>query len=420
MKKTLSGLVCCALLCTGLLAPPASAASPVGQEHFTDGDYTFTKVSSEAADYAPLNQDVRQDAQNVYFSDGLLLMRSYDGEYAYLGEDGKLHDLNRGRFSEIYPFSEGLATVIDHNDKLGYINKDGELVIPCQFDFPINQIFSPYVSLFQGGTAWVFRYAEGSGPLDAMESEIRGGWAQIDQQGNLLSDYSEDKLFDELSEYEKYHLFCNVASAMGMVNFTEECTAPTVGTFSARFGPSDTGLTQLPTGKKDAYGQDETVLYVVKRRTESNKAHPDIYIYDQGLEEPLGYTVTNNTGKQFTAHCALLSYWPKTSYYPATEIAPQECEFFYGQLLSLDLDLAPGESIKGDCWAAVTGWSTMTHCWIQFDDKAERDAFFQNNALRLTSGAHLTGNNTFEIDHGDAGIQWMKDVLGIAIQSGKE
>lgn len=412
-------------LMVSLFTIPAGAASPVGQEHFTDGDYTFTKVSSEADGYAPLNDwSDTENEDTVYFSDGLLLMRNQMMQYSYLGEDGKLHDLNRGRFDALFPFSDGMAAVVSDN-KVGYIDTAGNLVIPCQFDAPLNQVSSPYASSFENGTAWVFRYREGTDvSLVGWFDDLYGGWAQIDKTGKLLTDYSADAYVGHTgpddSVYKQYNLSCPDSTGMGMVHFTDECTAPNIGTFNARFGPSDTGLTQLPTGKKDAYGQDETVLYVVKRGTVSNKTLPDIYIFDPGLEDPLGYTVTNNTGKQLTAHYALLSYWPETSYYPATEISPHEDEFFYGQLLSLDLDLAPGESIKGDCWAAVTGWSTMTHCWIQFDDKAERDAFFQNDALRLTPGAYLTGNNTFEIDHRDAGIQWMKDVLGIAIQSGKK
>lgn len=150
------------------------------------------------------------------------------------------------------------------------------------------------------------------------------------------------------------------------------------------------------------------------------KTNPDFRIYEQGQKEPHGYIATNNTGKQLTAYYALLSYWPKTTYYPATEISPYESEYFRGQLLALDLDLAPGESLKGECWCVAVGWSTMKHCWIQFDNDAERDAFFQNNALRLAQGASSTGNNTYEIDTGAAGIRWMKDVLGISIQSGKK
>lgn len=35
---------------------------------------------------------------------------------------------------EIYPFSEGFACVRDNSGKSGYINKDGQLVIPCRWD----------------------------------------------------------------------------------------------------------------------------------------------------------------------------------------------------------------------------------------------------------------------------------------------
>jgi hypothetical protein len=44
-------------------------------------------------------------------------------------------------------FSEGLAAVKNTDDKWGYINKDGKLVIPCQWD---------NAAMCRGGKVWVF------------------------------------------------------------------------------------------------------------------------------------------------------------------------------------------------------------------------------------------------------------------------
>ncbi len=298
MKKPfVSALACCVLLGTGLFTPPANAALPAGQEHFTDGDYTFTKVK-EIGSAAPLN-DHFERGDDVYFSDGRLLMRNSDTEYLYLGDDGELRDLNQGRFDDVFPFSDGLAAVVsDH--KVGYMDTQGKLVIPCRFDAPPGALGAPCASYFEDGTAWVFRYREGT-DIDkaALEGNAYGAWAQIDKTGKLLTDYSADVCLGGMSIsnelYQKYNLFCPAESAMGMVGFDEECTAPNVGTFMARFGPSDTGLTQLPTGKTAADGQPETILYVVSRegkdRVVYSAGRP---VFDKAFGADDGYFVVGN------------------------------------------------------------------------------------------------------------------------------
>lgn len=135
-------------------------------------------------------------------------------------------------------------------------------------------------------------------------------------------------------------------------------------------------------------------------------------VFDQGDNKALGYTVSNHGTERVTGYYALLSYWPETDYHAPTVIAPTESEHFRGQILPLDIDLAPGRSMSGDCEAVATGWSTMTHKWIKFDSKAERDAFFKASVLENTFGV-------YEIDDGAAGIRWMKDTFGITIRSGK-
>lgn len=135
-------------------------------------------------------------------------------------------------------------------------------------------------------------------------------------------------------------------------------------------------------------------------------------VYEQGQDEPLGYSIGNHGTEDVSGYYALLSYWPITQYYPANEMKPYESEYFYGQILPLNVDLAPGETLEGDCWAIAAGWSTMTHKWIKFDDKAERDAFFRASALELSNGVYA-------VDMGSEGIQWMKDTFGITIYSGK-
>lgn len=54
------------------------------------------------------------------------------------------------QYDELYPFSEGLAAV-KKNDKFGFINTQGELVIPCQYQ---------YAGSFKGGLACVVKDEE--------------------------------------------------------------------------------------------------------------------------------------------------------------------------------------------------------------------------------------------------------------------
>lgn len=69
----------------------------------------------------------------------------------------------------------------------------------------------------------------------------------------------------------------------------------------------------------------------------------------------------------------------------------------------------------GQCYAIATGWTTMTHKWIKFDSKAERDAFLSNSALKN----QMDGFGYYEIDSSTKGIKWMKDTFNVVIKSGK-
>lgn len=250
--------LCVATITSGIIS--ASAAAPVGEDKFTDGDYTFQRVKVTFVYGVAMPGLSYEDHYYETFSDGFLLICDQDNNPCYLGEDGTVHDLNRGRFEVMHPFSEGLAAVIDNSGKVGYIDTSGKLVIPCQFDAPINQITSPCASLFKDGKAWVFRASADSSAMEAC-----GGWAQIDTAGKLLTDYSPDAPVGEYwmissENVEKYNLFCladaNYATGK-KEQFPDVCTAPKIGTFTARFGGTDTGLASIPNGG----------LYIVKRKT---------------------------------------------------------------------------------------------------------------------------------------------------------
>jgi len=124
------------------------------------------------------------------FWDGLAVV--YDdqqSQYNYLDENYRLVDLNKGRFKNVFPFFEGLAAVLDKNNKLGYINKYGEIVIECRFgvaDVPGSEI---YTGFFRDGVATVFKeYYEDVREWDRIEDkEIMV--AQIDKTGAIVKEY---------------------------------------------------------------------------------------------------------------------------------------------------------------------------------------------------------------------------------------
>lgn len=141
----------------------------------------------------------------------------------------------------------------------------------------------------------------------------------------------------------------------------------------------------------------------------------DLYIEDS-YENYLKYTITNRSASTVEGYYALLSYWPVTSYCPANEISPFESEYFFGHVLPLEVNLAPGESVEGKLYSVVAGWPTMTHKWIKFDSREEYMSFLRTDVLQY----EFPGiQDILTIDRGQDGIQWMKDTFGIQILSGK-
>ncbi len=143
------------------------------------------------------------------------------------------------------------------------------------------------------------------------------------------------------------------------------------------------------------------------------------------LEKRQTYRITNNTDETLNANYALLSYWPKTTWYPAIEEGPSwsaypEHEYFRGQLLPLKLNLKPGEMVEGFCSSIAVGWPTMTHILIKFDSEAELDSMLNDDALKVGIGSYIEGcDKVYELDMYEKGINFMKDNFGITIESGK-
>lgn len=113
------------------------------------------------------------------FAEGLALVRWRDDRnythFAYIDKIGKVAIHLGTEYSDACPFTEGLAGV-KQNDRWGYIDKAGKLVIPCEYEGVYGN-YSPYA--FSNGLAPVRRYGE---------------WGYVDKTGNyydFVGDFSE-------------------------------------------------------------------------------------------------------------------------------------------------------------------------------------------------------------------------------------
>lgn len=106
----------------------------------------------------------------------------------YINEKLEIVDLNKGRFVYVYPFFEGLAAVISDEGGVGYIDKTGKIVIPCQFG-SISSMGDVYTGYFKNGVASVF---EESYYTDYAFSGQGDAWmlGRIDKTGKLIQDYT--------------------------------------------------------------------------------------------------------------------------------------------------------------------------------------------------------------------------------------
>lgn len=65
------------------------------------------------------------------FREGLMPVLVND-QWNYINEQLQVADLNKSRFTYVFPFFDGLAAVWGDRG-VGYIDKTGKLVIPCLF-----------------------------------------------------------------------------------------------------------------------------------------------------------------------------------------------------------------------------------------------------------------------------------------------
>ncbi len=170
----------------------------VSNQTVNTGGYTYT--TNLDLEYAP----------NGYFHDGLLTAKDSNGKTVFLDTAGKLAFELDSQYAKAGDFADGLMPVecrsgaddssndgygarvyvekkVDAGDgaKYGYINKTGELVIPCQFS---------RVEDFMNGYAAV---ATSKKDTDSNYSYVDNYWGVIDTSGNVVVDYNYENI-----EYE--------------------------------------------------------------------------------------------------------------------------------------------------------------------------------------------------------------------------
>lgn len=134
-KKLLSTFVCIVILLANVLPAQASVAGSQGAEPY------FVCPNQEMYEFWRTHGDELSERYGIFpsstltFSEGLMPVYSVKlSKWFYINEKAEVVDLNQGRFDRVYPFSDGLAAVVENvNGRYGYINTSGAIVIEPQF-----------------------------------------------------------------------------------------------------------------------------------------------------------------------------------------------------------------------------------------------------------------------------------------------
>lgn len=326
MKKILSGLLA-TLTLASCLTIPAFAADGV----FPDDAGDVPTVYAANADQfwqengdKLLSQDIFQYGERP-FREGLMPVLVGD-QWNYINEQGKVVDLNRGRFMYVFDFFEGLAAVIDKDTmKVGYIDTTGKLVIPCQYD-AYDSMGCVYVGYFHDGKATVF---------------TNGNFAETAYGGFTVKGA-------QIAEINKSGAKSN-ARTWG--------TDDLVGLYLI----GDNGY--MPDAVEIPVVEEPLTLRIVD------------YTGIGAVDDGVGYNVfyngaayaaqaTNNTGEPLNEYYALVSYTPDQSK-SGTQV------FFF------EFDLGAGESRQYAFSSAFSGLSRgeYSFLWVKFDSKQEMESF---------------------------------------------
>lgn len=172
-------------------------------------------VNSYTVDYidkdGELLVSLTEQKHILYFSDDLALMQK-DGKQVYIDRTGAITLEPAKYYSNLGPFSEGLAPV-RLGLSWGYMNKEGDMVIKPVFR-SVGMFHDGVASVQPGAAGWGYvnkagklvvpadyqkakAFSEGLAPV--MPIEKRNGWGYINGEGRLLiaPQYSEAEPFSE-------------------------------------------------------------------------------------------------------------------------------------------------------------------------------------------------------------------------------
>lgn len=272
----------------------------------------------------------------------------------YINEKLEVVDLNQGRFDYMFPFYDGLAAVAN-DDGVGYIDKTGKLVIPCQYG-TYSGMGQVWVGYFHEGKATVLKesYAmqqqvDANGVPSFSPSQWEVG--TIDKTGKLV---------------EAYHTVEGMSAGLHMV---VDYGATSDGASEPEPEPAKSGV-QISFTKSDGW-------------------------MEVGI--PYYYTITNHTDQPVNGAYALLSYAPRRWRWGSHE-------HFSAQLHSFDVVLQPGEIMSESLISGITGLSNLKLVWIAFESAEERAAFLADSSLREDYGRYDVEDE-----------QWLKDKFNITL-----
>lgn len=140
--------------------------------------------------------------------------QSYDEDWNYTSEvkgymdfSGNMEiDLSGSGFTNLWPFHEGLAAVFSEDDMIGFIDKSGELVIPCMYEDCSDGFSEDGLCAVQKDGMWgyidrdnnvviPFEYDDAYGADAGVASVIKDGkCGLVDYQNRIVTDFEYDDI----------------------------------------------------------------------------------------------------------------------------------------------------------------------------------------------------------------------------------
>lgn len=223
----------------------------------------------------------------------------------YMDPTGKtVIDLKGRGYISLYPFSEGLAAVKNQDEKIGFIDKTGALVIPCAFD--ASSDFCDGLCPVQKDGKWgyidksgnvviPFEYDDAYGAGSGLASVVKNGkCGLVDYDNNIVVPLE----YDDISSYEDSVAYGIKDGVVYLItNYNADVPDIPDKTYTITFDPN--GGTVVPTSVKTTVDGKLTSLPTPIR---TNYSFQGWYTAANG-----GNIVTTDT--VFTQDTAVYAHW---------------------------------------------------------------------------------------------------------------